>query len=190
MTRTTEYFDNADLATCQACGGEHALRGGKVVRHHVAAHWRVKSGWCPGAGHPPLEVASALTDSLLAQTRTELDGLHHLLAQRDPASGAPTDVDSRWRVQRLSLYCHWLSAQLELVEAPIVPGRTLHYRAFVGTIERDRDGWCGRARDTNADHEIRYRAATPDRLVRAFRRAIDHYLITSERWRPEQVLSR
>lgn len=178
------FLDDAEAVTCQACGGEHALRGGKVARHHYASNWRMKSGWCPGSGHPPLEMDTALTEQLLSATMAEIAALRIEVAQLDPDTRKPSELNKRWHLRGLYGYWDWLSAQLEYVGAPVVPGGTLRYRAFEGTIELDAKGVFGRALEPEGGYEVHYRAATLDRIVRAFRRAIDAHLILAERGRP------
>lgn len=175
------FIDRPDAATCQVCGAEHALRGGKLVRHHYASHWRVKSGPCPGSGALPLEVDTTVVTQRYEITAAEIAALQAELAQRDPHSNAPADVNRRWTLRRLYAYRDWLSAQLEYADAPVTLGGTLRYRALTGSIEQDVDGYFGRALDEDAGCMVRYRAGTLDRLVRAFRRAIDQYLIDTER---------
>ena len=61
---------------CQVCGRFQKLPAGLLAKHGYSVDWGFFNGICPGAGHPPLELAKDLVDGAIARAQDQMAALN------------------------------------------------------------------------------------------------------------------
>lgn len=66
---------------CQVCGRFQKLPAGLLAKHGYSVDWGFFNGICPGAGHPPFELAKDLVEDAIARAEAQVAALTRRIEQ-------------------------------------------------------------------------------------------------------------